>query len=357
MAYRPIASRFSHRLATLAVLSAMVTGTGARAEPSLLEPLSPEYLPADFFTFEPDEFWLEPKDSYWMTFSNWVIRQEHTQSGRVQALGAWADRTLAGNPRATPNNASYLRLGVATESRTGNLFDVDPEIRFKLDLPTAEERLRVVVESESEDLIPLGERRRDRQLTQDERSDSGPVGALSYLTRVSDAINLSNDVGARLRFPPDAFWRATARGRWDLEEWRLNVKQRVYYFHQDGWGASSWLGLGRNLGDGWTFLASSEAVWKHDDRHFELAQIFNFHKRLNNRSELNPRIGVLGASEPSWRHESVFADVTWRYRLYHDWLYGEVIPAVDFARDNDFREDTSLLLRVEMFFSGNVLRD
>lgn len=339
------------------LLCGVLTASPAQADTHPSDQLSPGRLPPEFFTFTPDEFWREPKDSYWMSFSNWVIRQEHTQSERVQALGAWADRTLSGNPRSMPNNESYLRLGLATESRTGNLFDLDPEARFKIDLPTAEEKLRVVVESESDDLIPLEERRRDRQLTDDERSETDPTGALSYLTQLTDTINLSNDVGARLRFPPDAFWRATARGRWELQDWELSARQRVYYFHQDGWGASTWLGLGRDIGNGWIFLASSEVVWDHDDRSFEAAQIFDFHKRLSNRSELNPRLGVLGDSEPNWRHESVFADVTWRYRLYHDWLYGEVIPSIEFARENDFKEETALLLRIEMFFSGNVLRD
>ena len=353
--YKLFASARPARVAAL-LLAGLCT-TPALEEVSARQALGTDYLPPEFFTFEPDEFWREPEDSYWMAFSNWVIGQEHAQSRRVQALGAWADRTLSGNPRATPNNASYLRLGMAAESRTGNLMDFDPEIRFKLDLPTAEEKLRIVVESESDDLIPLDERRRDRQLTDDERTETDPIGALSYLTEISDTINLSNDVGARLRFPPDAFWRATARGNWDLSDWRLSARQRVYYFHQDGWGASTWFGLGRDIGNGWTFLASSEAVWKHDDRMFEVAQIFDFHKRLNNRSELNPRFGVLGDSDPNWQHESIFADVTWRYRLYHDWLYGEVIPSIEFDRENDFGEETALLLRIEMFFSGNVIRD
>lgn len=345
------------RLATGVILLASLGTPAARAETPLAQTLAPEQLPPEFFTFTPDEFWREPEDSYWMTFSNWVILQEHSQSRRVQALGAWADRTLSGNARAMPDNASYLRLGFAAESGTRELADFDPEVRFKLDLPTAEEKLRVVVESESEDLIPLGERRRDRQLTDNERSDTDPTGALSYLTQISDAVNLSNDVGARLRFPPDAFWRVGVRGRWNLSDWQLSARQRAYYFHQDGWGASTRFELGKDIGNGWTFLASSEAVWQHDDRRFDVAQIFNFHKRLNNRAELNPRFGVLGDSEPDWQHESTFADVTWRYRLYHDWLYGEVIPSVQFRREDDFREDASLLFRIEMFFSGNVIRD
>ncbi len=332
-------------------------GGQARAEAPVTAPLSPENLPADFFTFSPDEFWREPRDSYWMQFSNWMIRQEHAQSQRVQDLGAWADRTLSGSPEELPGNESYLRLGLAAEARTGKLADIEPETRFKVDLPTAEEKLRVVLESESEELVPLGERRRSRQLTDDQRSDRDTTGALRYLSTISDTINLSNDVGARLRFPPDAFWRATAKGSWRLDDWRLGARQRFYYFHQDGWGASTWLGLGKDIGNGWTFLTSSEAVWQHDERQFDLAQVFDFHKRLNNRSELNPRFGVLGESRPSWRPTRYFADVTWRYRLYHDWLYGELIPSVEYERDNDFKEHTSLILRLEMFFSGSILSD
>lgn len=193
--------------------------------------LSPDALPADFYTFTPEEFWRAPRDSYWMSFSNWVIRQEHAQSRRIQALGAWADRTLSGNPQALPGNESYLRLGLAAESKTSELASIEPEARFRVDLPTAEEQLRVVLESESDELIPLGERRRSRQLTDDQRSDTEATGALRYLSVISDTINLSNDVGARLRFPPDAFWRATARGNWQLDDWRLGVRQRAYYFH------------------------------------------------------------------------------------------------------------------------------
>ena len=167
---------------------------------------------------------------------------------------------------------------------------------------TVEEKLRLVIESESDELIPLSERRRDRQLTEDERSETEATGALRYLSEVGDAINLSNDVGVRLRFPTDAFWRVTADKTWQLDDdWALEAEQRLYYFHQDGWGARSAIGVGRDLGNGWDFLSASELEWIHDDRKFEMAQTFNFFKRLNNRATLNPRLGILGESQPTWR--------------------------------------------------------
>ena len=96
--------------------------------------------------------------------------------------------------------------------------------------------------------------------------------------------------------------------------------------------------------------------WVHDDRSFELAQTADFYKRLTNRSTLNPRVGLLGESQPSWRPTSYFTDVTYRYRLHSDWLYGEIIPALEFPRDESFKDRASLILRIELYFSGSIER-
>jgi hypothetical protein len=318
--------------------------------------LLPENLPPSFYNFEPEEYWREPRDSYWMSFSNWVIRQERTQGQRIQSLGEWADRTLSGSQQALPNNESYLRIGFATESEYGDPAQFDPEARFRLDIPTVERKLRLVIESESDELIPIAERRRTRQLTADERSDTQATGAFRLLSDVGDAINLSNDVGVRLRLPADAFWRVTAGKQWQSESspWDLAFKQRLYYFHQDGWGARSTFGAGRDLGNGWQGLTSSEIEWLHSERKFEFSQVVGTYKRLNNRATINPRVGILGESQPTWRQTSVFADLTWRYRLHSDWLFAEVIPAVEFPREEGFKDRASLILRIELYFSGNI---
>ncbi len=326
-------------------------------EPPLQEQLSVDRLPLSFYTFSPDEYWAEPLDSYWLTFSNWVLGLERRHGAQVQTFGEWADRTLSGSRRTLPNNESYLRIGFATESEYGKVAQFEPEARFKLDIPTVEERLRLVIESESDELIPLEERRRTRQLTDDERSDTEATGALRYISEVGDAINLENDIGVRLRIPADAFWRASASKRWDLDEdWHLLAEQRLFYFHQDGWGERSWIGAGRDIGNAWKFLAAAELEWVHKDREFVFSQTMNFYKQLNNRSNINPRLGILGESQPGWRETNVFVDVTYRYRLHDDWLFGEIIPALEFPREEHFKDRASLILRIELYFSGNLDR-
>lgn len=327
-------------------------------EHSIPDTLSPDKLPLSFYTFDTDEHWAEPRDSYWLNFSNFIMRQERIQGPKVQALGQWADRTLSGESHNLPHNDSYLRIGFATESEYGDPAQFEPEIKFRLDIPTTKRKLRLVIESESDELIPLEERQRDRQLTEPSRSSSTSTGALRYLSQIGDSINLSNDVGARLHIPPDAFWRATAEKYWKLDEdWGLRAQQRFYYYHQDGWGTRSWINAGRSLGNGWRFGSSSELSWVHSDRKFVAAQIFSTNKRLNNRSTITPRLGVLGESQPNWRTTSAFADLTWRYRLHSDWLFAELIPALTFPREKNFKDQGSVLLRIEMYFSGSINPD
>ncbi|HEA52848.1 MAG TPA: hypothetical protein ENI00_11125 [Marinobacter antarcticus] len=327
-------------------------------EHSIPDTLKPDALPLSFYTFEPQEYWAEPNDSYWMGFSNFILRQERLQSPKVQSFGQWADRTLSGEVHNLPHNGSYLRVGFATKSEYGDPAQFKPEVRFRLDVPTTRRKLRLVIESENNELIPLEERQRDRQLTEPDRTEGQTTGAFRYLSQIGDAINLSNDFGARLHFPPDAFWRMTAEKRWKPDAtWNLRAQQRFYYYHQNGWGARTWFSAIRNIGNGWQFGSSSELEWVHSDSKFVAAQIFSTYKRLNNRSTVSPRIGVIGESQPGWRTTSAFMDLTWRYRLYSNWLFAELIPALTFPREKAFKDQGSVLFRVEMFFSGSINPD
>jgi hypothetical protein len=110
------------------------------------------------------------------------------------------------------------------------------------------------------------------------------------------------------------------------------------------------------MGKGWEAFLSSDIEWLHSDRKFVFSQILSGYKRLNNRATINPRLGLLGESQPNWRNTSVFADLTWRYRLYNDWLFGEIIPAVEFPREDSFKDRGSLILRIELYFSGSIKR-
>src|SRR5690554_4536260 len=138
---------------SITILLFLISAKSYGAEPvfemqerSISSTLLPEKLPLSFYTFDPDEYWAEPEDSYWLDFSNFILRQERIQGPKVQALGQWADRTLSGEAHRLPTNDSYLRVGFATESEYGDPAQFEPEVRFRLDIPTTKRKLRLVIE-------------------------------------------------------------------------------------------------------------------------------------------------------------------------------------------------------------------
>jgi hypothetical protein len=42
--------------------------------------------------------------------------------------------------------------------------------------------------------------------------------------------------------------------------------------------------------------------------------------------------------------------------LYEDWLFAELIPALEFPREEGFKDQASVVFRIEMYFSGTIDR-
>jgi|GEM_PF-277152 len=315
------------------------------------DPLTIENVPPEFFRWDGPRY-LEPTDRIWHGATEWAIRQQELQSRRVSALSRGIDRTLSGETYTVRDNDSYLRLGFSNRYDKAGEMGLEPEARFRLELPTVEEKFRLVIESDPDDLSSLSDQQRQETLREDERGDTFTTGALRFLYPIADRWDFSTDIGARLRFPPEVFWRSRVRSDWALgDTWNLRVDQRFYYFNTDGWGERTWLGFSRPVGN-WHFLASSEAQWVHKDRMFEVAQVLRLERTYSNRHYYRYRLGILGESEPNWQTTDYFADLLYRNRLYDDWLYGEIIPALTFPRDDSFKPNPSITFRIEMFFSG-----
>ena len=320
--------------------------------------LSVRNLPPDFFDFKAGDAQKKPASSIWLKTSDWVIDQRDFESRRIQNFGAWLDATLSGETLHEQNNQSFIRIGFASRiSRLDSAY-LKPEGRFRLDLPTTRERLRLVIENNPVESQSLQQRQRDRLLTSNDRPDTGTFGALRLITRLARRWSLSTDVGIKLGLPPKPFWRARASTDWDVNaQWSARTEEKLYYFYIDGWGASSQLNLARDLPGDWHLVSSSQIRWIEKQDRFEWGQTFSDATRLNVRATLTGRVGIVGTSGPNWRTDDIFTDLTYRYRLYSDWLYGEVIPAYEFTRlsGGPLQNNPSITLRIEMFFAGGEI--
>ncbi|XOZ34901.1 hypothetical protein ACMDCT_06640 [Halomonadaceae bacterium KBTZ08] len=311
-----------------------------------------EDLPPDFFEWDGPRY-LEPQDNWLDHLGHWVVRRRRIHSRHVQALGQGIDRTLSGQTWVAQDNDSYLRLGAFNRYTEDGRMGYEPEARFKLDVPTSEEALRIVVESDANDLASLSDQKQRGTLSPEEEEETSfTAGALRFLSPLSDRWQASTDLGARLHLPPELFARARTWSDWQLDDdWRLRVDQRLMWYLQEGWISRSWFGFHRSLGPHWRFRASSEARWVHRKRGFELAQVFRVQRRYRNRHFVRLRLGVLGNSFDNWARTEYFSDAVYRKRLHDNWLYGEIVPSLRYRRSQDFQPEATLTFRIEMFFS------
>lgn len=284
--------------------------------------------------------------------ADWLINERNEWSGLIGDTGAQLDGFFAGRAAEIRTNGSFLRLGFETRyEKNGNL-KIEPLIRFKLDLPTTEEQLKLVVESDALEQKSLSETNRDRSLTKNERESTSTTGALQLVSAPERKWKTSTSVGLRFKNPPDAFWRARARRNWRIgSDWTFRALQNVYYFYEDGWGETTRLVFEKQFND-YFFRTKSEAKWIHIEKTMEYAQVFSLSKQLSAQRAISYNLGILGENQPSVRTTDYYINTAYRRLLYKDWLFYEMVPELLFPRDDSFRPNPSLTFKLEVVFSS-----
>ena len=137
------------------------------------------------------------------------------------------DNFFAGEDALTDTNKSYARLELGTRFTEGLGFIDDSSVKFKLNLPATQKRLRVIIESESEEDETLEEANRSSVLASRDTTDTSISAALRFISSEADLWKSRFDIGIKAKIPPDPFARYSAKRRWALNEaWSARFRQR-----------------------------------------------------------------------------------------------------------------------------------
>ena len=142
----------------------------------------------------------------------------HSVSQWVENTSRRIDSFFGTTDALSVETDSYLRIGPAWRWREGDAFDQDLGASFRLDLPTTEQRLRLVIESEPEET--RGTLAEQESTLADERPDRG--GRLRIgINRLGDRDktrqwNTQVGAGLRARLPPDPYARVISQRLWTL---------------------------------------------------------------------------------------------------------------------------------------------
>ncbi len=222
----------------------------------------------------------------------------------------------------------------------------------KIDLPSAERRFHLVLESDPEKKAANETKLDQTVLPKDTKLPRQYAASLRYERAEESLWHYSADSGVNVQFPLDPFMRTRGSYELPLEDWRLKLAETVFWFSTLGLGQTIQFDMTHVLGEPLLFRATSTATCFEAPQLCNLRQDLSFYHTVNDRNALLYQLSMLGDDNPKLKETAYVLLMRYRYKLHREWMYFEVTPQLSFPRTDDFRMNGSLLFRLEMLFGA-----
>ncbi|PID43967.1 MAG: hypothetical protein CSA52_03335 [Gammaproteobacteria bacterium] len=325
--------------------SVAIDGQRSRQETDLyIEQFLYNYDP-DFDDVEPAQLNLIEKQLIWL------LDTRNSWSDWVANTGSRLDAYFAGEQTQSFTNTSFLRVRLGpTYKKKGN-HDFAPDIKFKLNLPLTKDKYRLIVENHPSEGKSLRTRTAEQiEGAEDEENDT--TGSLRIISELRKNWTLTNDIGIKFHFPPDPFFRSRASNGWQLDnDWYTSVQASVYYLLSEDLGANIVNNLDRQLTDTLFFRNTFETQWSRDKDNYEFSNSFNLFQELDNHRVIRYKLATLVESKPHPFFSDFYLELTYRQKLYRNWLFFEVTPLLSLPEHDDYGINPSITFKLEVLFS------
>ncbi|MBE0596912.1 MAG: hypothetical protein IH614_06570 [Desulfuromonadales bacterium] len=304
-------------------------------------------------------------------FVNTIDRTHERISRTVVGPARWLDAFFADERVEEEASDTRLRFRLSTLTTEEDALQVKVRPRLHLDLPLLSERLHLLVTGDSDDAdlstTHLGEFRHSPAERTEERSSL----SLRYFLSAKARRNISLRAGVRLSSGvPYLFFEPRYRQTFRLEEpWILRLTQRFIAESDGDLEARTRLDLERPLSPSLFFRTTAQGSWYNDEPGYFYYLNLTLYQPLSRNRVLQYGWSNALATRPTHVLEEIQLRITYRQRLWRDWLYGEVAPFLSFPREHDYRITPGLFLQLELIFgefpplrkpaptSSRILRD
>ncbi len=274
---------------------------------------------------------------------------EETHDHIAESVGTFSKSTdtwFASNTETDEKNESYLRLRLKQNFFKGGEYEGDYGLSGHIDLPRTKKRWKLIFDSDSNDLDSLSGK------TVLHGRDGENIGGLSRDNQTR-WFTISHDFGVRSHLPLDPFYRFRFRTGKDIgEQWRANFEQRLWYYNSEGWGEKSQLAFLHPLDARNTLRITTDVQYQEERDQIEYGQSIALQQALAPGENLRYQAGVVGDSEPNHRLENSYLQASYSRNVHEDWLILTVTPQLAFPREDDWKANPGLFLRLDIYFSA-----
>lgn len=258
----------------------------------------------------------------------------------------------------TVRNDSYLRIKYETELFEGRSSNNELGSSFRLDLPTTEKRLRLIIENEpTEERGTLVSQEMSLSDINEKKLSGFLIGIKGLSSRDKQKYwNVQIGTGVKLGPWPDPYVRITTQRLWDFSTnpWQLHSDNRVSWFNEDGYSVRSRWDLGRPFNGDWHFRLLSNLQWREEVDTLEFSQAVEFNHRLNRRSVVRYSGVVLGESISNPVVENSYLELRYRRDIHKGFTFFDIAPSLHFPREEAREPHWALNLSLEVYFRHRI---
>lgn len=284
--------------------------------------------------------------------TSWWLSSHETVS---KTIGNWStniDSFLSGEQSQQYNDSFVeIRFGsVLEKEESSGFFDFSAKLR----LPNTQDRLRLVVESESDSLAP--ESLRGESSQQDSVVNSALKTSISAAVRyIKEDIGLDIDSGVKVDFPLDPFLRFRLKQGEVIGSFEWWQKQEAFAYYSKGVGARYGVGVGYATSPTLNFGMDFGTTWLDKEGLFYVRENFSIQHRVNDKNRLGYQLSFLQSGEHSIEPDSYLYNVQYERLLYKDWLIGQIKPQMTHEAEDEYDGTFSLTLSLAILLGPEYL--
>lgn len=240
-------------------------------------------------------------------------------------------------------NRSSLRVSYDYRVRMEKTPVDDTQVRFNLRLPNLEKLFRFSVQKNE-----------PKELDREKPRDADEAARIVVPTSPEpEPWRFRSDVGLNVSYPPVLFARSRLRKNW-LFPWVIQrLSEEVGYFTDRGWIQNTTLFHDQALSKTLLLRFVNQQDWAITDKVLQTTHGPSLLKTISDDDAVSLNLRMNSVVEDTWHVNNYGVSVSYRRNLRDQWLFGEIIPAVDFPKAEAFRRAPSILLRLETLFAQN----
>jgi hypothetical protein len=282
----------------------------------------------------------------------------HKQAGTQYVSSVqWLDEHFKNSNDPEEHNHSTIRVqsgyGWASDDQK---WDPNFRLRSHLDLPKLNRKLKLILDSASEDVLDSIMEGAENSFNFIQRRQGGPQGlglGLRYLISKSTRQHLNLDLGVRARFPVQVFLRGDYRRNIPLwQEWTFSFRQHLFGIINGVSGTSTELNLRKPINKKLSYRLSQILRYSETSQGVEFDHTHSFFRWIQKTEAISLYFGFSGDSDAKWKATRFGYGLQYRRPFFRPWIRGILDPGIHHLREDNWKEVYSILIGAEVLL-GN----